>query len=514
MSRSTTAAQKRSGSPKPNSSTKSSSAKSSGAKSSSGKTSTSDKKPTRAAPAINESAGDAGSVLRLDVEPAEVKAPTQRPRSKRLRPRSRVGGVAPFVMPQRRVSRLMALRRLERRGLVPLTPGRPRLIHRILPRTVIGICFMLLALGVGAAFSGAAFYAYYDDRLAENEETVARFVEDFDEQFTDAAGAIDEMRVSAVGDIRSELAPLGEYVDAVNGVVNLPAAYGESVWLLETRGEDGRIVNGAAFAVAPQGDEATAFITSYSLIEASVTSPSPPIELVKDSRRYTAQLWSWDESKDLALVTIEEVVPPLELATSNQQVSSMGSGIFAMSGVGGRGSSAAPGILLDHSQQGLQHTVPVGTLFEGGPLLNGDGRVLGVATLSYQPFGIDPGVVLQAPDVAGMCVVLLACPADDDALDVDIVADEAEAPPANQDPLRPVEPDPEPEGAAEAEAEAAEATPTPTPRPTARTRSPDTRINLAIYPSSYRVAIVDGGSIPSLGRVRTVRPGRPALCRG
>ena len=47
-----------------------------------------------------------------------------------------------------------------------------------------------MAAGIGAAFSGAAFYAYYDNRLAENERTVGRFVEGFDQQFSDAAGAL------------------------------------------------------------------------------------------------------------------------------------------------------------------------------------------------------------------------------------------------------------------------------------------------------------------------------------
>ena len=341
--------------------------------------------------------------------------------------RPRIGGVAPFVAPERRLARNLLLRRWERRGFVPLSRGRPKLRHRILPRSVIGIASMLLAFGVGAAFSGASFYAYYDKRLAENEETVARFVEGFDQQFTDATGRLDELRVDAIDDIRAELAPLGDYVDDANGVIGLPQIAGPSVWHLQTRDEAGEAVGGAAFAVAVHG-EGTAFVTSYSLVVSSVTAPNPPIELVKDDDRLTARLWTWDEEHDVAVVVVDDVaVPPLELATVDEQVSSVGSRAFALSGVGGQGSTASPGVLLDRSELGVQHTAGVGSLFVGGPILTGAGKVVAVATLGYRPDGIDPGQVLWAPDVTALCETVLNCAEDQvDRLTVDVAGDEPE----------------------------------------------------------------------------------------
>jgi hypothetical protein len=345
-------------------------------------------------------------------------------------PRRSNGGVAPFVPPARRAKTAWALRRFERRGFVPLTPGRPKRRHRILPRSVIGIATVLLALGVGAAFSGATFYAYYDTRLAENEETVARFVEGFDQQFTDATGTLDELRLEAVSDIRAELSPLGDYVDDANGVIGLPATAGPSVWHLQTRDEAGEPVNGAAFAVA-RHDGGTAFVTSHALIVASLTAPNPPIELVKGEQRLAAQLWTWDAELDVAVVVVEAEIPPLVLAAADEQVASVGARTFALSGVGGQGATASPGVLLDQSRSGLQHTAPVGSLFVGGPLLNGAGKVVGVASLAYQPHDLDPGRVLSAPDVPGICQSILACAEDAiEGLAVDIPVGRPEAPPA------------------------------------------------------------------------------------
>ncbi len=349
------------------------------------------------------------------------------------------GGVAPFVEPSSRLDRRLRLREWQRRGFVPLSPGRQKLRHRILPRTVIGIVIMLLAMSVGAAFSGAAFYAYYDNRLAENERAVARFVDGFDQQFTGASGALDDMRVDAITEIRDELDPLGDYVADANGVVNLPVLTGPSVWLVETRDDDGEIASGSAFAVLEHG-EGTAMITSYELVRASTTTPSPGIDLLKGNNRIPAQLWSWDEERDLALLLVEEEIPTLPMASEQAQVDSVGARVFALSGVGGQGATASPGVLLDHSQVGLQHTAPVGTLFRGGPLLTGDGKVVGVASNDYRPFGLDPGDVRQAVDVRGICAAMLACAEIDDEVDASVVAEETEAPPRGDEPVRTVEP--------------------------------------------------------------------------
>ncbi len=352
-----------------------------------------------------------------------------------------VGGVAPFIEPRSRLSRWSKARELVNRGYVPLSPGRPKLRHRILPRSVIGIVTMLMMLGVGAAFSGAAFYAYYDARLADNERAVARFVEGFDQQFSDATGAIDQLRSETITEIRDELKPLGEYVADANGVIQLPEVAGPSVWMVETRDQDGRLTAGAAFAVVPHDGGGTAMVTSYSLIAASTIEPAPGIDLIKDSERLPARLWAWDIERDLAVLVVDREIPVLEFATEQGQLESVGSRLFALSGMGGGGSTASPGVLLDRSQIGLQHTAPVGTLFVGGPLLNGEGKVLGVASTNYRPLGIDPGDVAQAPDVRSMCAVILECSQVRERVVIDVSADDSEAPETDGSPVRGGSPD-------------------------------------------------------------------------
>ncbi len=359
-------------------------------------------KPTKMSAAAMKS----GTVTRVSTTDAEQSGRARF--ASRVGFGNRTGGTAPFVPPKNRLGRRMRMRELGRRGFVQLSPGKQKLRHRILPRTVIGIAAMLMAVGVGAAFSGAAFYAYYDNRLAENERTVARFVEGFDQQFTDAAGALDEVRTESVSTIRSELGPLSDYVSDARGVINLPASAGPSVWLVETRDEAGKVGHGSAFAIVGHRG-GTALVTSYQVVIASASAPSPGIELVKGNSRIPAELWSWDEERDLALLVVDQQIPILQMAGNNAQLDSVGGRVFAMSGYGGQGATASPGVLLDHSPIGLQHTAPLATFFNGGPLLNSEGQVLGMASNSYNPFELEPGQVHMAPDVRGICVEILQC---------------------------------------------------------------------------------------------------------
>ena len=58
---------------------------------------------------------------------------------------------------------------------------------------------------------------------------------------------------------------------------------------------------------------------------------------------------------------------------------------------------------------GFQHTAPLGADFQGGPIVNGDGKVLGVASLTYSPLGYDNGQIHFAPPITTACAKVLNC---------------------------------------------------------------------------------------------------------
>lgn len=361
------------------------------------------------------SSDDATTELTEAVEPtaSDAVAPIEQRRSRptssrrRLPPalRRKQGGVAPFVSPPSRWARLRRRQGWRRQGFVPLSPGREKRRHRILPRTVIGISTMLMSAGIGAGFSGAAFYAYYDDRLAENEAQVAGFVETFDTQFADAALAIESQRDAALEDVRAELLPLEAYVADANGVSTLPDVAGPSVWSVRSLDDAGAATAGTAFAVVDHLG-GTGLITQLDIVRSATVSPAPPIELVKGDRVLEATLWTWDEANGLALLVTEEALPFLEIADADVADSLLGRSVFAMSGFGARGATASPGLLLDHSELGVQHTADLGPVFYGGPLVDGEGRVLGMTTNEIAP---EFGDITVAIDASIFCERVLRC---------------------------------------------------------------------------------------------------------
>lgn len=370
------------------------------------------------APAVPESFG-VPQTVRSNRVGARTKSDRRDPASDRWRRPSfgitarrsgaeREGGVAPALRPPSRFQQWRMRRSWAPRGFVPMSPGREKRRHRILPRTVIGTSFMLLSFASGIGFAGAAFYAYYDDRLAQSEQQTAAFIEGFHGQFDDASSALEQMRNDAIAEVRAELGPMAEFASDARGVIELPGMVGESVWVLESLDDAGRPVIGSAFAAAGH-DGGTAFLTSYSLVRASTTEPRPSIWLLKGDQRVEATLWSWDPTHDLALITTTVPVTPMTLADPAVHAQSLGGRGFVMAGVGGQGATASPGVIVDRAERLIQHTAPVGTFFVGGPLVDGEGVVLGVGSLSYRPLGVDSGVVAQSPDIAAICAKVLNC---------------------------------------------------------------------------------------------------------
>ena len=76
-----------------------------------------------------------------------------------------------------------------------------------------------------------------------------------------------------------------------------------------------------------------------------------------------------------------------------------GERVYAASGVGAAGVTFSPGMVLGQSAEGIQMTTPVGSAWQGGPVVAQDGKVVAVASLAYQPLGFNPGQVPYAPSV-------------------------------------------------------------------------------------------------------------------
>jgi S1-C subfamily serine protease len=281
----------------------------------------------------------------------------------------------------------------------------PKWRGHILPRSVLGISVLILFTALGAAFSGAIFYAYYSYKLTQNE----RFVTGYSEAFEQARQTIEAEKELAKSEIRDELEPLKQLAEEGKTLASLVEKVNQSVWFLVTRDEAGASLVGSAFVVTSDAEQSY-LLTTFSAVRAAAREPGPGIELRKGDDRLSATLHTWQEERDLALLIVDRANLPRLTWAEGTPPTETGERVFSMSGIGGAGSSVSPGTVADIFDGGIQHTAAVGDAFVGGPLLNRDGEVLGVASKEYAPLGFRGGSVPFAIPIRIACEKVLRCP--------------------------------------------------------------------------------------------------------
>ena len=284
--------------------------------------------------------------------------------------------------------------------------------HRILPRTVIGIAAMLLFFGLGVGVAGAVLYAYYDWRLSENEQRVGELSEGLERRLQQANEELNLSSDNAVQAIRREARPLRALLAEERTVGNLTGRLDGSVWFVETLDENGAPAVGSAF-VAASDDAQSLLVTSFGAVVAATTEPAPTITVRSGSETLEATLYNWDPEHDLALLVLPRGgLDALPWADDDSLAHLVGERVWAAEGIGGNGVSVSPGSVIDQSDVGIQHTAALNQAFRGGPLVNGRGEVVAIASIGYAPLNYATGDVSFGVPVQAACERILNCTGD------------------------------------------------------------------------------------------------------
>jgi len=281
--------------------------------------------------------------------------------------------------------------------------------ERLVPKTVIGIVMLILAVAVGSAFSGTVLYAYYDYRLSSNEDRIQKFTDGFDTRFQTALDTIAAEREAAKTEVRKELEPIkklraeGETLEALVKKVE------KSIYFVTTLDEAGQPSVGSAFVVASDAEQSL-MLTSYNTVRAATRTPGPPVKVRKGDQEMPATLVTWQEDKDLALLVVKKGgIPKLEFAAKDPALKT-GDRLFAVSGLGAAGGAVSQGFVADVSSAGIQHDAAIGSSFQGGPLLNDEGKALAIASRAYAPLGFGTDAVFFGVPIRTACEKVLKCP--------------------------------------------------------------------------------------------------------
>lgn len=285
---------------------------------------------------------------------------------------------------------------------------------RLLPRSILGITALILAASIGAAFSGTVLYAYYEYRLNTNQRSIDQYVNGFDKRLETAKKIIASEAADARSSVKKELVPLRQIAASGETIDNLRRKVEPSVWFVATLAEDGSPSVGSAFVVFADADQSF-LLTSFNTVRAAARKPAPTIEVRKGNDRLPGTLVTWEEGRDLALVSVKRGNLPRLRWSGGDPVVDPGERVFAISGLGSEGASVTQGLVSDVSAAGIQHDAPVGVQFQGGPIVTANGDVVGVASRVYAPLGFRSDSVWFAPAIRSACDKVLRCPSDSGA---------------------------------------------------------------------------------------------------
>src|SRR5262245_34144489 len=83
-----------------------------------------------------------------------------------------------------------------------------RLRDRLLPRSILGLSVLILFTSLGAAFSGAVLYSYYQYKLDQNNKKVVEAANAATEALKNSKNVIEAETANAKKAISDELGPL------------------------------------------------------------------------------------------------------------------------------------------------------------------------------------------------------------------------------------------------------------------------------------------------------------------
>jgi S1-C subfamily serine protease len=288
-------------------------------------------------------------------------------------------------------------------------PPPPGVIKRNLPTTALGMAVLLFLMSIASAFTGAILYAYYDYRLGKTERKITTFETGFGSALDKALGRIDNERDDAVGQVKDQLDDLEKFAASGATLTGVLDKAKPSVWFVQTLDASGQPSVGSAFVVFSD-DQQSFLLTSYATVQAATARPAPDITLRKDNDTVKATLTSWDPGNDLALLTVDRPSLPSLHWAPDRPSAQIGDRVFVVSGLGGAGGAVTQGFVAGVSAEGIQHDAPVGAAFQGGPLLNSAGQVVGVASRTYSPLGFAPGDVSFGVPIRTSCSKVIRCP--------------------------------------------------------------------------------------------------------
>jgi S1-C subfamily serine protease len=283
--------------------------------------------------------------------------------------------------------------------------------YRVLPRSVVGVSMLILAFAIGAGLSGVVLFSYYQFKQNQANDKVNALISGYKGQFAKAESDLAAAVAAAKANIDTQLKGVQAQQAGPAQVAALIKQLAPSLYFVHTLDAAGQPSVGTAFVIASNSSQ-TLLLTSYTTVTAATRAPGPPVYVTQGDHgeQVPVTVRTWDPQYDMALLILPKGGQPVLQVAPSSPAPQPGDRLFAVSGLGTAGGSVAQGSVIDASSSGLQLDAPLGTAFQGGPLVDRAGQVVAVASQAYAPLGFTSQGTYFVPYVQAACNKVLSCP--------------------------------------------------------------------------------------------------------
>lgn len=278
------------------------------------------------------------------------------------------------------------------------------LVGQILPKTLAGLAVWILLFAAGVAAAGVILFFWYNFRLEATKREILAQALDFNDQVEEQRKAFEELVKASRAEIEKASGGAGSQAEEVSALLE---KVGPAVAHVQGKNATGGGTSGSGFVVV-SNDKESWVVTSFALVAGNVAEKSPVTVSVRAERRQ-ANVYSWDQPADLALIIIKlgGLGALAEWAPADVK---MGAQVWAVGSAPGQlGAAASQGYLLDVTENGILTDADVPANASGGPLVDREGKPIGILSLTYAPEGYAPSNGWAVP-IRLTCRRVLRCP--------------------------------------------------------------------------------------------------------
>jgi S1-C subfamily serine protease len=212
---------------------------------------------------------------------------------------------------------------------------------------------------------------------------------------------------SEASQLREDVKRLQQTLDAQEGLIfdaeNVIAEVAPSVVTLFTP-----IGLGTGFVVKSE-DGVSWIATNFHVVSQRRGRPERDIVVKQNGTKWDAELERWSEESDLAIVRIQATLPALDLAYGVGSEPHVGDWVVAYGSPAGLQGTATMGIISALRPGWIQTDAQINQGNSGGPLVDRDGRVVGITSLGFVSGGSGLGFAVDARKLCPLLAGITGC---------------------------------------------------------------------------------------------------------